>query len=92
MTASDLEVVDELAEYVAYCCAVRGNRESTVAGKLVAVKFFHEQWMGKMLPLNDFRIKAVKKRNQKGSRGRRHPATDEEAAVLGDAEGDGGGS
>ena len=50
-TASELEVVDELAEYMAYCCAVRGNRESKVAGKLVVVNFFHEQWMGKSLPL-----------------------------------------
>ena len=37
-----------------------GEPESTVAGKLVAVNFFHEQWMGKTLPLNHFRIKAVK--------------------------------
>ena len=42
-TASELVVVDEPAEYMAYCCAVRGNRESTVAGKLVAVNFSHEQ-------------------------------------------------
>ena len=46
-TAPELEVVDELAEYMAYCCAVRGNRESTVAWKLVAVNFFLEQWMGR---------------------------------------------
>ena len=59
-TAAELKVVDELAEYMTFCCAVRGNRESTVAGKLVAVKFFHEQWMGKSLPLNHFRIKAVR--------------------------------
>ena len=59
-TASELEVVDELAEYMAYCCAVRENRESPVAGKLVAINFFHEQWMEKTLPLNHFRIKAVK--------------------------------
>ena len=26
----------------------------------MAVNFFHEQWMGKTLPLNHFRIKAVK--------------------------------
>ena len=52
--------MDELAEYMAYCCAVRGNRESTVAGKLVEVNLFHEQWMGKSLPLNHFRIKVVK--------------------------------
>ena len=59
-TASELDVVDELAEYMTYCCAVRGNWESTVAGKLVAVKFFHEQRMGRSLPLNHLRIKAVK--------------------------------
>ena len=59
-TASELEVVDDLVKYVAYCCAVRGNRESTVAGKLVAVNFFHQQWMGRSLPLNHSRIKAVK--------------------------------
>ena len=59
-TASELEVVDELVEHMAYCCAVRGNQEPTVAGKLVAVNFFHEQGMGKSLPLNHSRIKAVK--------------------------------
>ena len=58
-TSSELELVDELAEYTTYCCAVRGNRESTVVGKMVAVNFFHEQWMGKSLALNHFRIKAV---------------------------------
>ena len=26
----------------------------------MAINFFHEQWMGKTLPLNHFRIKAVK--------------------------------
>ena len=46
--------MDELAEYMAYCCAVRGNGESALAGKLVAVNFFHEQWMGKSLPLKPF--------------------------------------
>ena len=56
--------MDEPAEHMAYCCAARGNRESTVAGKLVAVNFFHEQWMGKSLPLNHFRIKAVRKRSK----------------------------
>ena len=52
--------MDEPAKYMAYCCAVRGNRESTVAGKMVAVKFFHEQWMGKSLSLNHFLMKAVR--------------------------------
>ena len=31
-------VVDELAEYVALCCAARGNLEITVASNLEAVK------------------------------------------------------
>jgi len=42
-TASELEVVDELAEYMAYRFAARGIRETTIVGKLVAVNFFHGQ-------------------------------------------------
>ena len=32
-----------------------------MAGKLVAVNLYHEQWVGVSLPLQHFRIKAVKK-------------------------------
>lgn len=32
-TLSELEVVDDFVEYMVYCCATRGNREMTVAGK-----------------------------------------------------------
>lgn len=46
---SELEVVDEKAEYMAYCCAARGNRETTIIGKLVAFHFFREQWVGRSL-------------------------------------------
>ena len=70
--------MDERAEYIAYCCAVRGNRESTVAVKLVAVQFFHEQWMRKSLTQKHFRIKTVREWI-KGTHGSRHPATDYEA-------------
>ena len=45
---------------MAYCYAEWGNRESTVAGKLVAFDFVHEQWIRKSLPRNHFRIKAVR--------------------------------
>lgn len=38
-----------------YCCAVQRNRESTVAGKPVAVRFFLQQWIGWSLPLNHLR-------------------------------------
>lgn len=34
--ASELEIVDELAEYMKYCCMKLENWESQVAGKLVA--------------------------------------------------------
>ena len=57
---SEAELVEELVEFMAYCCAVRGNKETTVAGKMVAVNFSHEQWVGLSLPLNHFRIKAVR--------------------------------
>ena len=59
-TSYGLEVVDELAEYMAYCYTARGNRETTIEDKLVAVNFFHEYWMGRSLPLDHFRIKVVK--------------------------------
>ena len=82
-TAFELDVVDELAEYMAYCCAIRGNRETTVAGKLVTVNFFHEQWVGRTLLSNYFQIKAVKEGKKRRTRGG-HPTTGEEAAVVGD--------
>ena len=38
-TVSELEVVDELEDYMAYCCAARGNQVMTMTGKLVTAKF-----------------------------------------------------
>ena len=52
---SELDVVDELAE-----CAAQGNRETTIAGQLIAVNVLYEQWVRTLLPLDHFRIKAVK--------------------------------
>ena len=37
------EIVEELAEYMAYCSANLGNMDSTIMGKLVAVNFDHQQ-------------------------------------------------
>ena len=59
-TSSECEAVDELAEYMAYCCATWKTRETTVAGKLFAGNVFHELWVGRSLSLNHFRIKAAK--------------------------------
>ena len=35
----EMELVAELAEFMGYCCAEKGNKEATIAGKLVAIKF-----------------------------------------------------
>lgn len=71
---------------MAYCCAVRGGRESTVVAKPVAVKFFHEQWMGRSLTLNHFWIKIRKRRDKERARGRRYPTTDDKADTPRDKE------
>ena len=74
--------MDEIVEYMVYCCATQGKREMMMARKLVAVNFFHfyfvatgwifeiglcvnsnsinEQWLGRSLPIDHFRIKTVK--------------------------------
>ena len=53
--------MEELTEFMAHCCAERKNKEATVAGTWMAVNFNHEQWGGLSLPLQHFRIQAVKK-------------------------------
>ena len=53
-------MVEELLRYMAFCCAVKRNKEATVAGKLVAVNFYHEQWVGLSLPISHVRVKAVR--------------------------------
>lgn len=40
---NDSGLVDELTEFMAYCYVERKNKEVTVAGKLIAVNFYHEQ-------------------------------------------------
>lgn len=52
--------VDELAEYKAYYCALRETREMTIEVNLVTINFCREQWVGRLLPLDHFRIKVVK--------------------------------
>ena len=53
-----MELVDELTVFMAYCCAVRGNKEGSIMGKRQAVNFYHEQWMSLSLPLGHIRVKA----------------------------------
>ena len=40
---NEWELVEELADFMAYCCAERNNKEATVAEKLVAVNVYHEK-------------------------------------------------
>lgn len=58
--ATNKELVDDLMLFMAYCCAVRGNKEGTIMEKLQAVNFYHGQWVDLSLPLDHFRIKAVR--------------------------------
>ena len=59
---SEVELVKELliAEFTAYCCTERKNKEATVVGKMVALNVYHEQWVRLSLPLQHFRIQAVR--------------------------------
>ena len=52
---------DELTEFMSYYCAEWNNKDATVAGKLIPVNFYHEQRVGVSLPVQQSRIKAVKK-------------------------------
>ena len=58
---NEWEIEEELAEFMAHCCAEKKNRESTVAGKLVAVNVDHEQGGAFSSPLHHSRIKVVEK-------------------------------
>ena len=52
---------EELVQYMAFCCAVKTNIKTTVAGELEAVNFYHEQWVGLSLPISHVRVKAVRR-------------------------------
>ena len=54
---NEWEIVEELMDFMGYCCAEGENKGSTVAGKPVPVNVYDEQWVGLSLPL----MKALKK-------------------------------
>ena len=56
----EMELVAELAVFMGYCCAEKGNKETTIAGKFVAIIFHNEQFVGLSLPLGNPLIKSVK--------------------------------
>lgn len=76
-------------QFISFGCAVNNSKEITVAGMLVAVKFFHEQWVGVLLPLSHAMIKAVREGTKMIKRGSRQYATGNEASGVGCDGGDG---
>ena len=82
------ELVEELTEFMAYCGEEMKNKEATVAGKLMSVNFYHEQFGGLSLPRQHFRSQAVNKGirwayTEAGNRARvRRPLTWEMIRVM----------
>ena len=56
----EMELAAELAEFMGYFCAGKGNKDTTIAGKLVAISFYHEQFVGLSMPLGNPLIISVK--------------------------------
>ena len=56
----EMELVGELVEFMGYCCAGKGNKESTIVGKLVAINFYHEQFVGMSVPMGNPLIRSVR--------------------------------
>ena len=55
-----MEFVVELAEFMGYCCTEKVNKETTIAGKLVAINFYLDLFVGLSLPLGNPLSKSVK--------------------------------
>ena len=69
---------------------MKKNKEATVVGKLVAVNFYHEQWVGLSLPISHVRVKAVWQGIKRAhTRGARESTTGEKTINVGDADRDG---
>ena len=79
----EAELAAEVTGVMGYCCASKGNKESTIAGKLVAVQLYHEQFVGLSFPLGKPLIRPVKTRNQEGARREGYAAESENATDVG---------
>ena len=87
---NERQVVEELTEFMAYCCAEWKNMESTVAGKLVAVNFGSSSGWGCHCRCSISGSRR-RKRDQEGARGGGESNTGEETAIVGNYQGDGHG-
>lgn len=82
--------MDELAEFVVYCCAEWKNKEATVAGTLLPVNVYNEQWGGAATAASAFQNQGSEERHQEGACRGREPGTNKEAADVGDNQSGGG--
>ena len=48
----EMEII-ECAGFTGYCCAGKGDTESTTVGELVTINFYHEQLLGASVPIVD---------------------------------------
>ena len=56
----ETELIRELVEFMGYCCAGKGNKESTIVGKLVAINFYHEKFLGLSMPMSNPLIRSAR--------------------------------
>ena len=59
-------LVGELVEFMGYCCAGKESKESTIVGKLVAMNFYHGQFLGLPVPMSNSLIRQGIKRAHVG--------------------------
>ena len=48
-----MELVGKLVEFMGYCCAGKGNKESSIVGKLVAISVYHKQLLGPSVSMSN---------------------------------------
>ena len=56
----EMELVGKLVAFMGHCRAGKGNKESTIVGKLVVINFYHEQFVGLSVPLSSPLIRSVR--------------------------------
>ena len=59
LSQGEQAVAEEIAQFMAFCYFARQNKMATVAGKLVAVQYFHRR-VGVELPLKHFFVRQVR--------------------------------
>ena len=84
------QLVDEVTEFMTYCCAERKDGEETGVGKLEAINFYHERWAGTVPAAAAFEDGGDGAGNQEGTCEGREPDAGKEAAGVGDDQSDEG--